>query len=330
MTPALRSAARPRPGPVETLASLAALEAAPASAVLLAGQPTGQSPEITQLRPTAAASASLSEVCQRAIRSFVDTEVIEYQPAGSAGEGQVMAMNLDAVPLLQLVLADSNDLANLPLFEPRPDAIRNLRLAAIRSETPTVVAVFVQWLPPNQVLARSSKRGFIMRRGTLEVPDGEILMLTNDITAIITGQYVFFRNRSLFQQLTGLLEDLRAQASVTLKTITDKLRIDGIEEMAVAVTRGTTMLAKMASIQRKLDTYPKYRQALTMPNLVKFVLAHPECGIEMSGTGRKARLVFRNDPQSRWKILKLLDDDYLRSELTSFEYESNSKSSPLG
>jgi hypothetical protein len=297
--------------------------------VLLAAQAKDQPPEIAQLRPRGEASASLSDLCQRAIRSYVDSEVIQYQAAGSAADGQVMAMNLDAVPLLQLVLDDSNDLANLPLFEPRPDSLRNLRLAAIRSETSAVTAVFVQWLPPNQVLARSSKHGFIMRRGTLEVPDGEILMLTNDITAMIAGQYVFFRNRALFQQLTGLLQDLREQASVTFKTITDKLRIAGIDEMAVAVTKGTTMLAKMASIQRKLDAYPQYRHALTMPNLVKFVQAHPEWGVELTGSGRNLRLVFRNDPQSRWKILKLLDDDFLHSELTSFEYESNSKGSPL-
>jgi hypothetical protein len=40
--------------------------------------------------------------------------------------------------------------------------------------------------------------------------------------------------------------------------------------------------------------------------------------------------VFRNDPQHRFKILKLLDDDHLRSELTTLEYEANSKGLPVG
>jgi len=61
-----------------------------------------------------------------------------------------------------------------------------------------------------------------MRRGTLEVPDGEIIRLNNDVTAIISGDYVFFRNRSAFQQLAGLLDALREQASVTFTTITAK------------------------------------------------------------------------------------------------------------
>jgi len=240
-----------------------------------------------------------------------------------------MWVDLQDVPLLKQVLTDSDDLANLPLFDPTPESIRNLRLAAIRAQVDSTVAVFVQWLQPNQVVARSTKYGFVLRRGVLEVPDGEIVMLTGDVTAVVIGDYVFFRNRSAFQQLTGLLEELRRQASNTFAAITANLKIAGFDDMAVAVTKGTTMLAKVASIQRKLDRYPEYRLALTMPKLLRFVRAHPEYGVEIAGVGRGAKLVFRNDPQNRWKILKLLDDDYLTSELTTLGYEANSKSSPL-
>jgi len=67
-----------------------------------------------------------------------------------------------------------------------------------------------------------------------------------------------------------------------------------------------------------------------MARLLQFVQGHPECGVEIVGTGATAELAYRNDPQHRFKILKLLDDDYLRSELTRLEYEANSKSAPIG
>jgi len=47
--------------------------------------------------------------------------------------------------------------------------------------------------------------------------------------------------------------------------------------------------------------------------------------IDLQGPSGKEHLVFYNDPARRWRILKLLDDDYVRSELTKIEYESNSK-----
>ena len=67
-----------------------------------------------------------------------------------------------------------------------------------------------------------------------------------------------------------------------------------------------------------------------MPKLLAFIRDHPECQVELDGDGDDAQLVYRNDPQHRFKILKLLDDDYLTSELTSLEYESNSKGQPIG
>jgi hypothetical protein len=66
-----------------------------------------------------------------------------------------------------------------------------------------------------------------------------------------------------------------------------------------------------------------------MPRLLDFVRRHPEYQVDVSGAGDDARLVYRNDAQHRFKILKLLDDDYLHSQLTSLEYEANSKSAPL-
>ena len=122
---------------------------------------------------------------------------------------------------------------------------------------------------------------------------------------------------------------MRRTAAATFKVVTQDLRIDGIELMESAVTGSPAMLGKMASIQRKLEEYPAYRSALSMPRLVTFARAHPEYQVDVAGDGDAARLIFRNDAQHRFKILKLLDDDYLRSELTSLGYEANSKSAPL-
>jgi hypothetical protein len=154
-------------------------------------------------------------------------------------------------------------------------------------------------------------------------------MLNTHVTAIITNGLVFFRDRSGFQRLTGLLDGLREKASTTFDLIAANLRIDERDAMARAVTSTPAMLGKMASIQSKLDRYPGYREALTMPRLLKFVREHPECDVELDGEGDDAHLVFRNDIQHRFKILKLLDDDFLKSELTTLEYEANSKSDPL-
>jgi hypothetical protein len=66
-----------------------------------------------------------------------------------------------------------------------------------------------------------------------------------------------------------------------------------------------------------------------MHKLVTFIRQTPSVQIDLEGPKGKEQLVFYPDPQRRWSILKLLDDDYLHSRLTAVDYEVNSKS-PLG
>lgn len=55
------------------------------------------------------------------------------------------------------------------------------------------------------------------------------------------------------------------------------------------------------------------------------VAEHPHIDIDVVGQGSAMRLVFDPSPARRFQILKLLDDDLLRSVLTEHEYEVGSK-----
>ena len=43
----------------------------------------------------------------------------------------------------------------------------------------------------------------------------------------------------------------------------------------------------------------------------------------MTTSDGQEQLVFQTDPEHRWRILKLVDDDYLRSSMTDHRYEVN-------
>ena len=301
------------------------------SGVMLILQERNEPPAVSQLRPTERAMPVLNGVAQAAAAAFADCELIEYEPATSTADGQIMWISAAAVPLLKAILDESEDLAAMPVFDPRSSKLSDLTLAAMRVEANDVSAVFVQSLRGNQIVAESRRIGVIVRRGVIDIPPrGQMLLFSRDVAAVVVGNFAFFNDRAGFQRLFGYLDDLRQRADATLRAVTIDLRIDGFDQMAAAVTGSPAMLGKMASIQRKLDKYPQYRAALNMPHLVEFVQHHPECEVEIVGERENARLVFRKDPQHRFKILKLLDDDYLLSELTRLAYEANSKSAPIG
>jgi hypothetical protein len=75
------------------------------------------------------------------------------------------------------------------------------------------------------------------------------------------------------------------------------------------------MIAKAAGLSSR-----KYLAKLSFARLAKFVRAY-KLPLEIEGSS----LVFDNDPAKRWEILRLLDDDHLRSDLTNLKYTANSK-----
>jgi hypothetical protein len=157
-----------------------------------------------------------------------------------------------------------------------------------------------------------------------------VLLFNEDVDAIAIGGWIFFANRNNFDRSFEFLALVQESAAQTFDAVTEHLTIDGLAELRAAVTKDVNMMAKLASIQRKIDKHPEYTKVLQMIPLLAFIDSNPHVDVDVVGEGADRRLLFLAAPQRRWKILKLLDDDYLRSNLTTMNYEVDSKGDPLG
>lgn len=313
-----------------TLAGLAQMGQGMVSSVILIVRPPDGVLDFAQLLPTQRALPALNEVVQAAATEYTDSALIDYDSVATTADGEVMWIRIADVEMLQTIVEGTRDPANMPLFDPATVRLAQLKLAAMQVTAAGVSAVFIQALSANQIVARSRRGiGLLIRRGWIDAPRGDLLLFSRDVAAVVIGNLAFFKDRAGFQRIFGFLQEMQEQAAATLEAVTQHLRIDGLDQMQTAVTRSPQMLGKMASIQRKLNQYPEYQAALTMDRLTAFVRTHPECEVEITGDGDGARFVFRSDAQHRYKILKLLDDDYLQSQLTTLNYATNSKSAPV-
>jgi hypothetical protein len=286
--------------------------------------------DFSRLTPTPRALPALNGVVRGAAKAYSNCELIGYAPAGLTAGRERMWIPVADVPMLKAIADSTVDPANIRLYSPSKSPLDELRLAAMRVQVAPTTAIFIQSLTDNQILAQSTRIGMMVKRGVIDLPPkGDILLFSRTVDAVIVGTIAFFKDRPAFQRIFGYLEAMKAQAATTFQSVTATLRIEGLDVMTGVVTDSPAMLGKMASIQRKIERYPQYREALTMPKLVAFIAAHPECGVDVKGEGDDAHLVFVNDAQHRFKILKLLDDDYLRSQLTELDYEANSKGAPV-
>jgi Domain of unknown function (DUF4868) len=167
----------------------------------------------------------------------------------------------------------------------------------------------------------------LVRRGgqydRLEPADVLLMRATFDVITI--DGFAFFFLKPTFERAFGFLDELRESSATTFDSVTAELRISGVAELRAACTSQPQMMAKMASIRRNMDEDPAYAAAMTMPRLIDYIRANPNVEIEITGIGAQQSLVFNPSPATRFQIVKLLDDDYLRSVLTDRHYEAGSK-----
>ena len=265
---------------------------------------------------------------------LVNMALIEYQASRALPDGHVMWTPIESVSLLNHLAIDDEENRLLAPFEPRSlsenSAKMTVTTATHSSMTGEDAVMFFRITSDMSVLSKKGRLAAIFRGGTFSRLESDVLMFKEEIDAVAAFGYVFFTKKGQFERTFKFLDEMKKQAGHTFDEVIGPLRIEGIDEFRKAATNDMNMAAKMSSIKRKLDNHPTYRKALTMPNLLKFLECNPDIGIEVSGKGKQRSLVFRTKPSARFKILKLLDDDFLASELTMLAYPVDSKGDPIG
>ena len=311
------------------LAALAGLRADTCTLEVFAvSRSAGDPPVVSRVLLGASLDELLREAAQARAHDLADRPPRPYTPAGLLARGEVM--HLTPVPALLAGLEDTLTQGDVEPYDPDAPAAEHLCLLASRVTTADGTRLtFWRELRPSARLERSRFLAALWTGDRYVRLEHEHVLLLDDRTdAAVVHGVALFTAKGTFERLFDFVAELRRSAADTYAAVTRDLRIEGAAELAAACTSSPAMMAKLASVRRHLDTDPGYRAALTMDKLVAFVRAHPETEVEVVGTGSEARLVFHPD-RRRYKILKLLDDDYLSSVLTRRTYEANSKSDPL-
>lgn len=219
------------------------------------------------------------------------------------------ALRAPLAPLFQSV-------GSLPLFDGDETFVKRIRFYAI------VLTAQDQ----ASALFRGVRKAFEIHRKGLFVllQDGQYnhvespgFVFDDTIDCALSGEYFLIGSKPQFERIFRYFERLRESATETLDALLEQIPIQNEDEFRDAVLGQMQMLAKLASISEKA-----YLDDLTAADLAA-TIDRFGLDVEVSDEGE---LVFDPAPSRRWEILKLLDDDYLTSEMTDNLYEANSKS----
>lgn len=311
----------------ELAAAVAALGSDPGLDTYLARGDDLESAGVTRIELAADVAAEVTADMVRLLQRLLEAELLGYDPSYQPSSSQALVTALADVPALgrihELVAAD--DVA----VDADDDEVP-IRAMAHRLHADD--AVVVAYRVKGSGIATRRPRGLralLPRDGVYERAD-EIVYYEPRVDAWVAGAHVLFSARTTLEQRLHAPERAQEMAKETFSKVTAQVSIDGAEQLAEAVASDPTMIAKMSSIVRKLEEDPDFAANLTTERLVGFVAEHPQYGVLVTGEGDERRLVFEPSPQTRYRIVKLLADDFLRSDLTQRLYEAGSKQEVTG
>lgn len=201
---------------------------------------------------------------------------------------------------------------------------RNLLVLRVSSTDGRGLARVYQGFSPEKALQRG-KRIFAFWTGERFASlDAQPLVIDRNLRLFTLGGTVLMKSNAAYESLFGALPDLRRRAATTYAATLGKLNIVGGDALRAACESDLNMMRKLSSIAHKMQQ-PGYPEALDMSSVLHFLERNTHIEVDIDRSGDVPALVFNPQPQRRWALLKLLDDDFLRSDLTNINYEANSK-----
>lgn len=322
-----RVGALPDDGGVEVILALQTLVPVPPQPD---GVPTpGPGPiDLRRLNPRAKLTAAFRASMRSAGEDASRLVIVPYEAGRLLEAHEVFYLPLGNLPMLQRLLRQVTVPAGIQIYDPGHDKERPRLSVVSLSQSRGATVHFLRSLSPQFRLMTGKFVAAVLGEGAYNRFEEEVLLFDRFVDALCVGEHVFIIRAAAFERMFGYLEELRALAGQTFDTVTAELHIAGLQLLRDNCTSDVNMMRKVASIASRMRSDPRHLAAMTMQRLLAFIDAHPQLASQVlvQGEGPARELVFESDLAGRWRILKLLDDDYLKSDLTEIDYEANSKS----
>lgn len=249
---------------------------------------------------------------------------VPYAPGRRPDRHEAATTTLTEVPPLQAALVSLAQPGHLDMFDPEGEFAKHVDLYVVAVETDPP-RFFVRSTSRMKRLRQTNRIAAVLRGQVFETLEDDPLLFDLTFDAVVVGADVFILNQASFERSLGFLEAARQAAESIVTAAIAKLDIANESDFVEAVTGDVNMIAKTRSIAKRLED-PTYAERMTVENLIAVIEQHPEIDLDWKDSDDGSRrLIFLPGPQHRWRILKVLDDDYVQSLVTELVYESNSK-----
>lgn len=272
------------------------------------------------------AQTALTAELKLELTGFFETDyVLRDLTAADLRQDAVFRYNLQNKPPQLLSLIETvNAAPAITDFNHLTDQVTNLKaIVVVLGNGNEKLAVYKHHYPTNTY----RRSGFSLWRAGIgqdrfEKLNQDIIRMGHTIDFLYDGTDIFVTNFKVLEKFFGFKEAVKADSVVKLATLAGRNLIDNISllEERISVQGDVTFAKKVIraiSHSRVLDTVGN-------DQIIQFIKQHHGLSKKIKIDGAETKIVLDTKVSQNF-FMKLLNDDYLKSELTKFEYDADSK-----
>jgi Kiwa KwaB-like protein len=276
--------------------------------------------EARYLPMEASAEAFFRRITTEAIIDSPNPDLRPLDPTYKPERGTIEWAELADVDAVRIAAETYASLSILSPFQPGDESYkRRLRFWVARREAQGERAFFFRAFSASAELKRKRGAAFVSHDGAFRRIEQHIFLFDENVDCVVFGGYLFVLRKADYRRIFDQLEQLRQAARAAAARLHARVPIANFEEFADACAKQPAMADKLIALEGR-DYFARLSFEMLSPVIDEFQL-----GIEVEDREGVSHLVFESDPAHRWRILRLVDDDYLRSSMTDHRYEVNSK-----
>lgn len=176
----------------------------------------------------------------------------------------------------------------------------------------------IKKITPSKLIRTGGKLAIIFESEIFKNIETDILTIDGTFDAIYCNQTIVFENKQNFEKALLYQEAKQAVANETLEAIGDKNFVKNFEQVKEFLKDDYHSINKLNKIKEK-----PYFQGLSFIDFKRII---EEYEIQIDIDDKKNQFNITSKEQAK-HFIKVLNDDYLLSELTNLKYAANSKES---
>lgn len=250
-----------------------------------------------------------------------NASIIDFSSADERGN-VILQYDLEETEDMQMFDAVLDPEITIPFFSFEDDDISNISYLLVVLGDGEHQVVIYKYFASINIYKKNS--GLFVRRSNNEFTkvEEDFLRITPGIDFFKINGNLFIINLKLFEQLFNLYNVLIRAATAQIEIIKQSGLVENSDSLLEDIEKNISFAKKLSKITETSPVLNKVPNA----SVIEFAKKHPSLKktIKYSDDGTKIKL---STNKSKSLFVKLLNDDYLTSELTKLYYDSLAKDS---